>query len=445
MAVAFTNRIAFTDSADASSYVTGSWTPASNKAHLIAVMSRASGTPDVPTLSGNGLTFTQLDTFLSTGSVWRLTLFKAHGIASPTTGAITITFAATQTGAMLICDETDANPTDPVNTSNKASVNDTGFETLSVVLGSAVAAGNGIWMAGGSNQNTALTGDANYTMLGNLQEGATARALMTQYDADGGDLSATFTSPGDPGRMIGWSIEVKAGGAGGDVLHNVTPLALALASVAVTVTGKASVPVTPKVVTLSQLAPTVSAAARFQTTPLLLTLSQLAASVGLGTNIVAATQLLNLSTATVVVSTGGDLAVAASVQTLLLSQLGSTVTGGARFDVIPPTTTDPERRLVVSMPARTVTGGASFQTTPLQLLLSSVSPTVTGKASVTVATNLLTLSMIHPTVTAGAGTPVSIAAATQILTLSLQLAVTTVQERNMYGIRTVVAGPIILR
>lgn len=86
----------------ATSYTTASITPVANQLTLVAVLNSKATLPDIPTLSGNGLTYVQIATvvFNTTSSpLRRLTLFRALG-ASPSAGAITIDFAgATQTGA----------------------------------------------------------------------------------------------------------------------------------------------------------------------------------------------------------------------------------------------------------------------------------------------------------------------------------------------------------
>jgi hypothetical protein len=76
----------------ATSANTASVTPGSNKLILIPVWSTISaGTPAVPGLTGNSLTYVQIATIQNTTDR-RLTLFRAMG-SSPSSGAVTIDFS----------------------------------------------------------------------------------------------------------------------------------------------------------------------------------------------------------------------------------------------------------------------------------------------------------------------------------------------------------------
>lgn len=436
------------DSANASSYTSPSFTPQAGDLIIVAVVYTSMPTAGGSCSGSGGMTFHRIGAAKRNGDV--MEFFIANSAAVGSSQTITATPAVAATGcagvvglirgtsiygsaAVVQSAADDEGASLAPSTSFPAPIDPSNMAIA--FLGCQV---------NGFSFNPPADGANNYTKFSDASHGSPNNAVQLSWFTGAAIDEATWaTNPGTTsGTLI---VELDISAASGDVSVSASAQTVTLATVAPTVTGKASVPVTPLSLTLSQLAPSVAAAARFQTTPLLLTLSQLAASVGLGASITAATQVLTLSTATVIVSTGGDLAVSASVQTLVLNQLAATVSGGARFDVEPPTVAVPERRLVLSIPARTVTGGASFQTNPLDLVLSLVSPAVTGKASIVAATQLLTMAMVHPTVTSGSGTPVTVVAATQVLTLSLPLVVTTVQERNMYGIRTVVAGPTLLR
>lgn len=91
MALAF-NLIETNDnSTDASSFDTGSISPVANRLYLIFVASsHASADPSTPTLSGAGMTWTQIATFALTTK--RVTVFRALS-ASPGSGVVTMDFA----------------------------------------------------------------------------------------------------------------------------------------------------------------------------------------------------------------------------------------------------------------------------------------------------------------------------------------------------------------
>lgn len=99
------NRLAGTASTSgATSYATGSVTPMTNALVLVTVINSKASAPDTPTVSGNSLTYVQIDTvtFNTIASATeRITLFRALG-AVPTAGAVTADFAgATQTGCII--------------------------------------------------------------------------------------------------------------------------------------------------------------------------------------------------------------------------------------------------------------------------------------------------------------------------------------------------------
>ena len=78
-------------------YTTGTFQPAGNSLVLLAVASKSvsSGDNVVPTVTGNGLTWVEVDNEIPQANYTRLTVFRAMG-SSPTSGQATITFSATQ-------------------------------------------------------------------------------------------------------------------------------------------------------------------------------------------------------------------------------------------------------------------------------------------------------------------------------------------------------------
>lgn len=82
-----------TDGVDKTDYPTASITPTANRLVLAAVSGDSGGAQEVPTLAGCGLTWVQVATVA--GLTHGITVFRGLG-ASPTTGALTATFSATQ-------------------------------------------------------------------------------------------------------------------------------------------------------------------------------------------------------------------------------------------------------------------------------------------------------------------------------------------------------------
>ena len=85
---------------DTTSYASASITPTANALVLVWVISSDAGTQQIPTLSGNGITWSQVAT-QTAGGTRRVTLFSGTS-ASPSTGAVTANFGATtQTGCSI--------------------------------------------------------------------------------------------------------------------------------------------------------------------------------------------------------------------------------------------------------------------------------------------------------------------------------------------------------
>ena len=102
-ALVFTARGSLSSTTDATSYSTsGSYDPTDNSLVLACVVNSKASSPDIPTFSGNGLTWVQVSTRVFGGSsTHRQTVFRAMG-ASPTSTAGTADFAgATQTGCII--------------------------------------------------------------------------------------------------------------------------------------------------------------------------------------------------------------------------------------------------------------------------------------------------------------------------------------------------------
>lgn len=80
------------DETDASSYTTLSVTPAANKLIVVSVHTRRSAANNaIPTLSGNGITWTWIDGAAGVGNANRTDMFRGLS-SSPSTGAITIDY-----------------------------------------------------------------------------------------------------------------------------------------------------------------------------------------------------------------------------------------------------------------------------------------------------------------------------------------------------------------
>jgi hypothetical protein len=213
---------------DATSYNTASYTPTASRLAVAAIqayMATGSAPPPQPTLTGNGLTWEfikaqDVDTAgTDRATVW---LFAALTGASPSTGALTISFGATTVGACSwIVMQSDANA--DVSGANAAA----SFVTANTV-GTTTASGATVCTV--TYAQTFGTDNGGFALFGNqITTGFTPRSspawtegadvttvstcgLETQFLA-GSDTAASATFAAS--RAGGIAVEVKAAAAAG--------------------------------------------------------------------------------------------------------------------------------------------------------------------------------------------------------------------------------------
>ena len=202
---------------NASSYTTTSGTPTANDLILAWVVNSKATTPDTPTMSGNGLTWVQIDTqafFTAATPLRRITLFRAMG-ASPTAGSATIDYAGVnQTGtawSIIQCSNVDTSGTNgsgAVVQSAKDKVDsDTVLTVTLAAFGStrnATAEGFGY---GGSNAATLLPGDGFQSRTGSASY-ATPNTSITSGWRKSNDTGADMQSD-QTGGIGGIAVEIK--------------------------------------------------------------------------------------------------------------------------------------------------------------------------------------------------------------------------------------------
>jgi len=200
--------------ADATSYATASWTPPTSGLILAFVHGARAGTatPDTPTMSGNGVTWTQIGTTLSiNGGVRGLSLFAANASGS-STGATTIDFGAnTQLGCIVSFLHADGvDLASGVAAAIVQNVSNSGTATSgSVTLAAAAHADNRPVAGFYHNTNETKTPRTNWTEADDLTGAGHARALETQFRSDAFETtaSATWTTSSAWG---GIAVELKA-------------------------------------------------------------------------------------------------------------------------------------------------------------------------------------------------------------------------------------------
>jgi len=229
MAITITNKASVFSGTNLSSYVTGSWTPTTGRLAVCCVTSQISGTTNVPTVSGNGLTWTKVldyqDDTVSTTS--RITIFVAL-TAGGSAGAVTADFAGqTQAGGSVIVDEVDG--ADVSGTAlaaiiqSKAGSVDASGTSESISLTSAITAGNASYGCFHHQAQETTTQGSGYTQLGVGSHAGPSDGFMSEYESAGAQtVDASWTTSVGKGGM---AIEIKsAGGAAASNMHRLALL-----------------------------------------------------------------------------------------------------------------------------------------------------------------------------------------------------------------------------
>lgn len=202
---------------DLSAYSNSSWTPPSSGLIRLEVWSRQGDGPNTPTVSGNGLTWTEIAT-VAVSTVHRLTLFGADAIGS-TTGATTIDFAGqTQIWCKAIfslaegVDLSGGVAAAFVQVATNSGVN---IDNLSIALSAAGAADNrpiAVFMHAWNEDTSPRT---NWTELDDLTGGFNITGqIQSQYRDDAFETTAS-ASWATSISAAGIAAELKAEAAGG--------------------------------------------------------------------------------------------------------------------------------------------------------------------------------------------------------------------------------------
>lgn len=214
MAVSGTNLTSFQSSTDATSYTTASITPTSNYLILASVTSSKSGTPNTPTLSGNGLTWVQFDqvAYDTVGTQRTTTFFRAMG-SSPSSGAVTADFGGnTQTACVIVIDQFSGVDTSGTNGSGAIVQSVTGTEyaldTLTINLAAFSSANNATYGVASNGDSGNFTAGTGFTQVGATGSTTPLINTMSQFRNDN-DTSVTFLGTA-LWTMGGIAVEIKA-------------------------------------------------------------------------------------------------------------------------------------------------------------------------------------------------------------------------------------------
>lgn len=205
MPVTATNLTANGSTSTASSYNTASITPSSNNL-VFAFVKNDGGSQETASLSGNSLTWVQVAT-VTIGATARVSLFRALG-ASPTGGAVTISFGANQTSCDWVIDQFANVDTTGTNGSGavvqSATNSDTSTTTsLTVTLAAFGSINNATY--GGFRSGSAISAGSGFTIVGS--DGVSEYESSEFRNDNATSVNATWAS--DPSFHAGIAAEIK--------------------------------------------------------------------------------------------------------------------------------------------------------------------------------------------------------------------------------------------
>ncbi len=216
MAIIFTNLGAsanpdINSSDDATSYANSSWSPPTSGFLIAYIYNGAAIQADTvaPTISGNNLTWTQIETRL--GGTSRITLFAAN-LSGATAGVTTVDFGSiVQLGVRVSFFRAEGvDLTGGVAAAFVQTVKDGGTSAApTLTLAAAGHADNRPIVGFYTAINQTATPRTNWTLVDDLALGSPPRALSTQWRADAFDTTASVTWAGS-NSYGGIAAELKA-------------------------------------------------------------------------------------------------------------------------------------------------------------------------------------------------------------------------------------------
>lgn len=216
MAIAFANLGAsanpdINSNADASSYLSASWTPPTSGLILVFVYNTKSTLPEAPSISGNGLTWVLIKTNEITSS--RLTLLAADAAGS-SAGQTTVDFGGlAQNGCFAsFFQATGVDLSGGVAAAFVQSLINGGTGTSgSITLAAAGDSANRPISGWGHRENEVATPQTSWTELDDFGHTLPVSSLETQYRSDAFDTAAAASWAGSV-QWRGIAAELKASG-----------------------------------------------------------------------------------------------------------------------------------------------------------------------------------------------------------------------------------------
>lgn len=221
MAVTAIHQATVADGTNLTSYPSdASRTPTANKLSVAVVVNAgSSATPTTPTVSGNGLTWSQYDTYIcdTVNPAFRITLFVAKNGASPSAGIVTADFGGiSQLGAAMLVDEIDGSDVSgtalqAIVQGKRGSADATG-NSESITMDNAIGSGNASYAVFHiQHANTFTPGDGHSILGDDNHTGPVSHIVSVFKSAGSQTVSGSWANTIGKG---GLAIEIKAASSG---------------------------------------------------------------------------------------------------------------------------------------------------------------------------------------------------------------------------------------
>lgn len=196
------------------SYTTASISPGANRLVMAAVYSRFNSSGNVPTLTGNGITWVPVITQRTSDNILRMTIFRGL-VVGPSAGTVTIDFAAqTQEFCVWIISEFTGVDTGGVDGSgaivqsvgNRDEATNTG---LTVTLAAFAAAANAAY--GAVRAGNTISPGSGFSEIAEVTAATEAPYVQAEWALNDTTVDWSWASSGS--FAVGAAAEIRAGGS----------------------------------------------------------------------------------------------------------------------------------------------------------------------------------------------------------------------------------------
>lgn len=213
MAVTQTALTTQQEGSSSTTLTTSSISPSANTLIIVAFSLYATSPAATPTVSGNGLTWVQVDNVVD--GALRNVVFRAMG-ASPSSGAVTVSYSGTTGFAGAICHISQFNGVDTSGTNGSGAVRQFahntgtgGVSSLTVTLAAFGSSANATFGTFDTNIGDSWTPGSGFTEIYDNAGGFPFTSSATEWRNDN-STSVSMTKSSGSGDIVGIALEIVA-------------------------------------------------------------------------------------------------------------------------------------------------------------------------------------------------------------------------------------------